>query len=167
MERVARKKYFVFLRPFLLEKTQHNWLVNKTINSSFKAYKKARQNINGHWDSCRLCYCFPLYQFPSVDLFHFSKHGVQECICSCSLTRLSVLPLVHCTKGNRLYAILVSYNIKCSGENLILRGIFHVVSCFPLHSILYRGNFDYFSDYVPPVKILFTWICRDLLVIVS
>ena len=27
------------------------------------------------------------------------------------------------------------YNMKGSGENLILRGIFHVVSCFPLHFV--------------------------------
>ena len=37
------------------------------------------------------------------------------------------------------------YNMKCSGENFILRGIFHVVSCFPLHFMLYRENLDYFS----------------------
>ena len=37
------------------------------------------------------------------------------------------------------------YNMKCSGENVILRGIFNVVSCFPVHFILYRGNLDYFS----------------------
>ena len=33
------------------------------------------------------------------------------------------------------------YNIKCSGENLILRGIFHVVSCFlctTFHAILWK-----------------------------
>ena len=35
-----------------------------------------------------------------------------------------------------------------SGENLILRGIFHVVSCFPLHFMFYLGNLDYFSDSV-------------------
>ena len=29
------------------------------------------------------------------------------------------------------------YNMKCSGENAILRGIFHVVSCFPLHFMLH------------------------------
>ena len=40
------------------------------------------------------------------------------------------------------------YNMKCSGENAILRGIFHVVSCFPLHFMLYLGNLDYFSDSV-------------------
>ena len=34
------------------------------------------------------------------------------------------------------------YNMKCSEENVISRGIFHVVSRFPLHFILYRGNFD-------------------------
>ena len=31
-------------------------------------------------------------------------------------------------------------NMKCSGENVILRGIFHEVSCFPLHFMLYREN---------------------------
>ena len=36
--------------------------------------------------------------------------------------------------------------MKCSGENVILRGIFHVVSCFPLHLMLYRGNLDCFSN---------------------
>ena len=39
-------------------------------------------------------------------------------------------------------------NMKCSEEKVILRGIFHVVSCFPLHFMLYRGNLDYFSDSV-------------------
>ena len=29
---------------------------------------------------------------------------------------------------------------------MILRGIFHGVSCFPLHFMLYRGNLNYFSD---------------------
>ena len=29
---------------------------------------------------------------------------------------------------------------------MILRGIFHVVSCFPLHFMLFRRNFDYFSE---------------------
>ena len=36
--------------------------------------------------------------------------------------------------------------MKCNGKNVILRGIFHVVSCFPLHFMLYRGNLDYFLD---------------------
>ena len=40
------------------------------------------------------------------------------------------------------------YNMKCSGVNQILRGIFHGVSRFPLHFMLYRGNFDYFFDSV-------------------
>ena len=35
------------------------------------------------------------------------------------------------------------YNMKCSGENVILCGIFHVVSCFPLHFMLYHWNLDY------------------------
>ena len=38
--------------------------------------------------------------------------------------------------------------MKCSGENVILRGICHVVSCFPLHFMSYHGNLDYFSDSV-------------------
>ena len=37
----------------------------------------------------------------------------------------------HCPKSNP------RYNTKCSGENEILRGIFCVVSCFPLHFALY------------------------------
>ena len=40
------------------------------------------------------------------------------------------------------------YNMKCSGDNLIQREIVHVVSCFPLHFMLYRGYLDYFSDSV-------------------
>ena len=38
------------------------------------------------------------------------------------------------------------YNLKCSGENVILRGIFHGVSCLTLHVMSYRRNLDYFSD---------------------
>ena len=38
--------------------------------------------------------------------------------------------------------------MKCSGENVILRGIVHVVSGFPLHFMLYRGNLDCFSNRV-------------------
>ena len=40
------------------------------------------------------------------------------------------------------------YNMKCSGENVILREIFHVVSCFPLHFMLYHGNLGCFSNSV-------------------
>ena len=40
------------------------------------------------------------------------------------------------------------YNMKCSGDNMILRGIVHEVSCFPLHFMLYPGNLDCFSDSV-------------------
>ena len=40
------------------------------------------------------------------------------------------------------------YNTKCSGENVILGGIVHLVSCFPLNFMLYRGNLDYLSDSV-------------------
>ena len=38
------------------------------------------------------------------------------------------------------------YNMKCSVENVILCGIFHVVSGFLLHFMLYRGNLDCFSN---------------------
>ena len=38
------------------------------------------------------------------------------------------------------------YNIICSGGNVIICGIFYVVSCFPLHFMLYRGNLDCFSN---------------------
>ena len=37
-----------------------------------------------------------------------------------------VLCSLHCPKGNR-------YNMKCNGGNVTLRGIFHVILCFPLH----------------------------------
>ena len=40
------------------------------------------------------------------------------------------------------------YSMKCSGENVTLCGIFHVVSRFPLHFMLYRGNLDCFSNRV-------------------
>ena len=58
------------------------------------------------------------------------KHSEQTCI-------------RHCPKGNPQTAI---YNMKCSGDNVILRGIVHVVSGFPLHFMFYRGNFDCFSN---------------------
>ena len=44
------------------------------------------------------------------------------------------------------------HDITCSRENLILRGKFQVVSCFPLHFMLYRGNLDYFLDSVLQFK---------------
>ena len=44
------------------------------------------------------------------------------------------------------------YTMKCSGENVILRVIFHVVSCFPLHFMLHRGHLDYFLDSECPPK---------------
>ena len=46
------------------------------------------------------------------------------------------------------------YNIKRSGGNVILRGIFHVVFRFPLHFVIYRGNLDYFLDSV----LAYTWM---------
>ena len=38
------------------------------------------------------------------------------------------------------------YNMKCSWEYVILRGIFHVVSPFHIHFMLHRGSLDYFWD---------------------
>ena len=46
------------------------------------------------------------------------------------------------------------YNMKCRWENMILRGIFHVVSSFSLHFLLYRGNFDKFLDSVPHIMLI-------------
>ena len=42
-------------------------------------------------------------------------------------------------------------NMKCSGENVILRGIFHVVSGFHVISL----NLDCFSNSVPPVQYMY------------
>ena len=36
--------------------------------------------------------------------------------------------------------------MKCCGENVILCGIAHVVSGFPLHFMFYRGNLNCFSS---------------------
>ena len=54
--------------------------------------------------------------------------------------------MLHFPKSNRFSAI--QYSMKCCGENVILRGIFHVVSRFPLHFMFNRGNLDYFSNSV-------------------
>ena len=56
-----------------------------------------------------------------------------------------------CTTGNGFVANhmgldLPRYNMKCSGGNVILRGIFHVVSGFTLHYMLNRGNLDCFFN---------------------
>ena len=42
------------------------------------------------------------------------------------------------------------YNMKCSGENVILRGIIQVVSGLSLHFMFYRWNLDCFSNRVLP-----------------
>ena len=39
------------------------------------------------------------------------------------------------------------YYMKCCVENEILRGIFRVVSRFPLHFVFYLENLDYFFDF--------------------
>ena len=53
---------------------------------------------------------------------------------------------VYCTLSQRKSIFLDICTMKSSGENVILREIFHAVSCFPLYFLLYRGNLDYFSD---------------------
>ena len=45
------------------------------------------------------------------------------------------------------------YNMKCSGENMLLRGIIHEVSGFQIHFMLYRGNLDYISNSVWPLPV--------------
>ena len=42
--------------------------------------------------------------------------------------------------------------MKSRGENVMQRGIFHVVSGFPRHIMLYSGNFDCFSYSVEAKK---------------
>ena len=48
------------------------------------------------------------------------------------------------------------YSMKCSGENVILRGIFHVLSRFSLHFMLYRGNLDCFYNRVHGLRTFWT-----------
>ena len=52
-----------------------------------------------------------------------------------------ITQVIHFPKGNRFSAI---EHERWRGKRDTIRGIFHVVSRFPLHFILYRGNFDYF-----------------------
>ena len=49
------------------------------------------------------------------------------------------------------------YNTECSNENWTLGGIFRVVSRFPLHFVLYRGNLDYLWDSVAAVGPMAWW----------
>ena len=82
----------------------------------------------------------------------------------------------YCTLSRRK-AIFRDIAWNLAGGNVILRGIFHVVSCFPLNFMLYHENLDYFSDsvwrlvlyYYPrwniplpiiQVQILFWGVCR-------
>ena len=65
-----------------------------------------------------------------------------------------------CFREERIYlATLIGfprYNMKCSGENVIQSGIFHLVSGFPLHFMLYCRNLDLeigqFNRYFVPGK---------------
>ena len=56
--------------------------------------------------------------------------------------------LISCTVPKEIDFPRYNMKMKCSGENMILRGKFHVVSCFPLHFILYHRNLDYILDSV-------------------
>ena len=56
-----------------------------------------------------------------------------------------------CVAEKQLYTVpkvidFPRYNMKCSGENVVLRGMFHEGTGFPLHFTLYCGNLDYFSN---------------------
>ena len=57
---------------------------------------------------------------------------------------------LHCPKSTVID--FPRHNMKCSGENETLSGIFHVVSRFPLHFVLYKGNLDYFLDSVGTIN---------------
>ena len=65
------------------------------------------------------------------------------------------------------------YNMKCSGENVILHGIFHVVSSFPLLFMLYRGYLDCLSNSVSLLLLyLYTTFCvqsqiNDFIIIIN
>ena len=72
---------------------------------------------------------------PDLDL-HRSKNSGPE---RCTVVQLYTVPKV---------IDFPRYNMKCSGVNQILRGIFHGVSRFPLHFMLYRANVEYFSNSV-------------------
>ena len=66
---------------------------------------------------------------------------VEYCIFHSSIV-LKKCIFLHCLKCNRF----PRYSTKCSGEMEIFRGIFRVLSRFPLNFMLYLGNFDYFLD---------------------
>ena len=57
---------------------------------------------------------------------------------------------VHCPKGNRSSAIRTRNVVGNIRDTTVLSicGIFHEVSRFPLHFMLYRRNSDYFLDSV-------------------
>ena len=71
-----------------------------------------------------------LFSDPKLSFFLIQTQGVELC------EPLTVPKIIDFPR----------YNMKCSKENVILRGIFHVASCFPLHFMLYRGYFYYFLD---------------------
>ena len=86
-----------------------------------------------------LSFCLPPYLIVS-DHYPFCFSVLEYVYCIFTLSRYP-----HCPKGNRDF---LRYNMKSSGENVTRRGIFHVVSRFPLHFMFYRGHLDYFLDNV-------------------
>ena len=87
--------------------------------------------------------------FPETSArFFFARYYTRSCCQSWVMGHI----------GNGLFLLAVytvpkeidfpRYNMKFSRGNVILGRIFHLVSCFPLHLMLYRGNVDWFSNSV-------------------
>ena len=74
--------------------------------------------------------------------------------------------MCHCVSNATLYCTYTvpklidfpRYYMKCCGENVILRGIVHVVSSFPLQCMFYRVNLDCFSN-----RVMYTFQFKKLL----
>ena len=85
-----------------------------------------------------------------IGLTYFTLYSTRACAVRYYLSiwqcHHHVKGLTYCTVPKEID--FPRYNMKCSGENVKIRGIFHVLSCFPLYFILYRRNFDHFSDSV-------------------
>ena len=95
--------------------------------------------------SCCICCC------THSTINSIQQQQSQGSVMTVLLLLLCAYPL-HCTVPKEIY--FPWYNMKRSRENLTvslhdgLRGIVHMVSCFPLHFMLCRGNLDYFSGSV-------------------
>ena len=101
--------------------------------------------------------------WPAI-VFILRKKEYTESI-ECKANRIYVRIFYRCCGGVGLYTVpkvidFPQYNMKCSGENVILRGIVHVVSGSPLHFMFYRRNLDCFSNRVglPRSSVLFLFM---------